>query len=78
MTSKKIKVVPTTRTDCKARVKIKLDIASGLYYIKQHIIFHTHELTRVEWQHLHRFEWMIDTFKSFEEANIRPTITYRF
>jgi FAR1 DNA-binding domain-containing protein len=82
--SKKIKLTPMTRYDCKARIQIKLDHGSGLYYIKQHIILHTHELTRVEWQHLHRSERQvsvaekIDTIKSFEEASIRPTAAYRY
>ena len=61
-----------------------MDNESGLYYIKQHIILHTHELTRAEWQHLHRSERQvsvvekIDTIKSFEEASIRPTTAYRY
>ena len=81
---KKIKFIPTRRYYCKARIRIKLDNESGLYYIKQHIILHTHELTRAEWQHLHRSERQvsvvekIDTIKSFEEASIRPTTAYRY
>ena len=53
---KKMKLIPTIRYDCKARIWINLDNESGLYYIKQHIILHTHELTRAEWQHLHHSE----------------------
>ena len=61
-----------------------MDNESGLYYIKNHIILHTHELTRAQWLHLLRFERhvsiaeKIDTIKSFEEASIRPTTAYRY
>ena len=52
--SKKPKLIPITRSDCEARVRLKLDRESGLYYVKQHItLLHTHELTRIEWRHLH-------------------------
>ena len=46
--SKKTKLIPITRSDCKERVRLKLDRESGLYYVKQHITLHTHELTRIE------------------------------
>ena len=46
--SKKTKLIPITRSDCKARVRLKLDRESDLYYMKHHIILHTHELTRIE------------------------------
>ena len=79
-----MKLTPTTRYGCKARIQVKWDIDSGLYYIKQHIFLDTHELTRVEWQHLHRSERHVSiaekiyTIHSFEEASIRPTTTYRY
>lgn len=58
-------------------------IPSELYYIKEHIILRTHDWIRVEWQHLHRYEShvtiikKVDALKTFEEANINPTATYR-
>ena len=82
--SKKTKLIPTTRSDCKAKVRLKLDRESGLYYVKQHITLHMHELTRIEWQHLHRSERhnsildKIETIKAFEDANIKPTTTYQY
>ena len=74
---KKMKLIPTTRYDCKTRIRVKLDNENGLHYIKQHIILHTHELIRAEWQHLYHSKRhvsvaeKIDTIKSFEEASIR-------
>ena len=59
-------------SDCKARIQIDIDTPSGLYYIKQHIILHTHALTRVEGQHLYmstRHVSMVEKFdalKSFQ------------
>ena len=82
--SKKTKLIPITRSDCKARVRLKLDRESDLYYVKQHITLHTHELTRIEWQHLHRSERhnsildKIETIKAFEDASIKPTTAYRY
>ena len=79
-----MKLTLRIRYECKARIRIKWDTDSGLYYIKQHIFLHTHELTRAEWQHLHRSERhvsiaeKIDTIHSFEEASIRPTTAYRY
>ena len=46
--SKKTKLIPITRSNCKVRVRLKLDRESDLYYVKQHITLHTHELTRIE------------------------------
>jgi MULE transposase-like protein/FAR1 DNA-binding domain-containing protein len=78
------KLIPLTRCKCEARIRIKLDFKSGIYFVKQNITLHNHDLTRVEWQHLQRSERQtsmtgkVDSIIAFEEANIRPTQAYAY
>ncbi|XP_057766866.1 protein FAR1-RELATED SEQUENCE 5-like [Salvia miltiorrhiza] len=49
------KTVLTTRTDCKAFLRIKLSTSDeGLYEVKEHVLEHNHPLTREELSYMHR------------------------
>lgn len=45
---------PTTRTGCRAAMRVKLD-EEGYFEVKHHVLIHNHELTKPSWHHLHKY-----------------------
>ena len=73
---------PTTRTGCKATLRVKLN-DEDMYEIMNHVIEHNHHLTRKEWGHLHRSERMITSEKGtviedMINSGMRPVDSYRY
>lgn len=81
-TSVKKRRIGITRTDCKARMLVK-KTKEGNYAVVQHETEHNHELTRTEWNHMHRSERQITTDKSrviedMVSSGMRTIDSYRY
>ncbi|KAL2902454.1 Protein FAR1-RELATED SEQUENCE 5 [Bienertia sinuspersici] len=50
---RKPRKVSITRTDCKACIRVKYN-EEGLFEVIHHVIAHNHDLTRTQWNYLHR------------------------
>lgn len=78
---KGVKQVPITRTGCKAFIRAKKN-SDGVFEIEEHMMKHNHELTRPEWQHLHRSERKITKEKAqvidmMAKSGLKPAESYR-
>ena len=78
----KRKKMNDTKTDCKAVLRVKLQ-SSGYYRVERHVTEHNHNLTRPEWQYLHRVERHIsaekgEVIKTLDAARVRPADAYRY
>ncbi|XP_056686011.1 protein FAR1-RELATED SEQUENCE 5-like [Spinacia oleracea] len=70
---RKPRQVPITRTGCRACLRVKMN-SEGRYEVVNHVIIHNHDLTRSQWNYLHRSERQITEEKGEEIETMQKSV----